>query len=70
MKNSDRVLIHAAAGGVGLAAMQLAKQAGAEIFGTAGNPSKREMLKSLGVHHVMDSRTLDFADEIMQTNQR
>ena len=44
----------------------MAQQAGAEIFGTAGSPSKREMLKSLGVQHVMDSRTHDFADEIMQ----
>ncbi|MCB0171116.1 MAG: type I polyketide synthase [Anaerolineae bacterium] len=61
----DRVLIHAAAGGVGLAAVQLAKRAGAEIFGTAGNPEKRAYLKTLGVSQVMDSRTLDFADEIM-----
>ncbi len=65
MKAGDRVLIHAAAGGVGLAAVQLAKQAGAEIFGTAGSPAKRELLKSLGVQHVLDSRTLDFAVEIM-----
>jgi acyl transferase domain-containing protein/NADPH:quinone reductase-like Zn-dependent oxidoreductase/SAM-dependent methyltransferase len=62
---SDRVLIHAAAGGVGLAAVQLAQRAGAEIFATAGNPEKRAYLKSLGVAHVMDSRSLDFAREIM-----
>ena len=61
----DRILIHAAAGGVGMAAVQLAQQAGAEIFGTAGSPEKRALLKSLGVQHVMHSRTLDFADEIM-----
>ncbi|MFC1975072.1 SDR family NAD(P)-dependent oxidoreductase [Chloroflexota bacterium] len=60
----DRILIHAAAGGVGLAAVQLAQQAGAEIFGTAGNPDKRAFLKSIGVQHVMDSRSLDFVDEI------
>lgn len=66
MKTGDRVLIHAAAGGVGLAAIQLAQQAGAEIFATAGSPAKRAMLKSLGVQHVMDSRNLDFAQEIMQ----
>ncbi len=65
MKAGDRVLIHAAAGGVGLAAVQLALRAGAEIFGTAGSPEKREFLKSLGVHHILNSRTLDFADEIM-----
>jgi myxalamid-type polyketide synthase MxaB len=66
MKRGARVLIHAAAGGVGLAAVQLAQQAGAEIFGTAGSPEKQAHLKSLGVQHVMSSRTLDFADEIMR----
>ncbi|MGF7179797.1 SDR family NAD(P)-dependent oxidoreductase [Tunturiibacter psychrotolerans] len=60
----DRILIHAAAGGVGLAAVQLAQRAGAEIFATAGSPQKREYLRSLGVAHVMDSRSLDFASEI------
>ena len=62
----DRVLIHAAAGGVGLAAVTLAKRAGAEIFATAGSPEKRAFLKSLGVSHVMDSRSLEFAEEIMK----
>jgi myxalamid-type polyketide synthase MxaB len=58
-------LIHAAAGGVGMAAVQLARRAGAEIFGTAGSDKKRSLLKSLGVHHVMDSRSLDFHDQIL-----
>jgi NADPH:quinone reductase-like Zn-dependent oxidoreductase/acyl carrier protein len=62
----DKVLIHAGAGGVGLAAIQLAQRAGAEIFATAGNTEKREYLKSLGVAHVLDSRSLAFADEIME----
>ena len=62
----ERILIHAAAGGVGLAAVQLAQAAGAEIFATAGSSRKREYLKSLGVTHVMDSRSLDFASEIEQ----
>jgi len=65
MKRGDRVLIHAAAGGVGQAAVQLAKQAGAEIFATAGNPEKRTLLKRQGVAHVMDSRSVAFADEVM-----
>jgi myxalamid-type polyketide synthase MxaB len=65
IKAGDRVLIHAAAGGVGMAAVQLARLAGAEVFGTAGSPRKRAFLKSNGVQHVMNSRTLDFADEIM-----
>lgn len=64
MKSGDKVLIHAAAGGVGLAAVQLAQQVGAEVFATAGSDEKRSTLKSLGVQHVMNSRTLDFADEI------
>ena len=62
----DRILIHAATGGVGLAAVQLAQRAGAEIFATAGSLQKREYLRSLGVAHVMDSRSLDFASEIEQ----
>jgi acyl transferase domain-containing protein/acyl carrier protein len=60
----DRVLVHAATGGVGIAAIQLLQQAGAEIFATA-SPQKCEFLKSLGIKHIMNSRTLDFADEIM-----
>jgi myxalamid-type polyketide synthase MxaB len=61
----DRVLIHAAAGGVGLAAIQLARRAGAEVFATA-SPSKHGFLASLGVRHVFNSRTLDFADQIRE----
>jgi NADPH:quinone reductase-like Zn-dependent oxidoreductase len=61
----ERVLIHAAAGGVGLAAVQLAQRADAEIFATAGSPEKRAFLKALGVQHVLDSRSLAFADEIL-----
>ncbi|MDJ1172316.1 thioester reductase domain-containing protein [Roseofilum sp. BLCC_M154] len=61
----ERVLIHAAAGGVGQAAVQIAQLAGAEVFATA-SPSKWEFLKSLGIKHIMNSRTLDFADQIME----
>ncbi|MGH2621008.1 MAG: type I polyketide synthase, partial [Anaerolineales bacterium] len=65
LRAGERILIHAAAGGVGLAAIQFAQHVGAEIFATAGSPEKREFLRSLGVRHVMDSRSLDFADEVM-----
>jgi len=65
MKRGERVLIHAAAGGVGMAAVQLAQRAGAEIFATAGSSKKRDVLKSMGVPHVMDSRSLAFAEEVM-----
>ncbi len=65
----ERVLIHAAAGGVGLAAVQLAQQAGAVIFATAGSDDKRVFLRALGIQHVMDSRTLDFADQVLDLTQ-
>lgn len=64
LKSGESVLIHAAAGGVGLAAVQLAQRVGAEIFATAGSEEKRSYLRSLGVPHVMDSRSMDFAAEI------
>ncbi|MEU4875628.1 SDR family NAD(P)-dependent oxidoreductase [Streptomyces sp. NPDC021608] len=60
----DRVLIHAAAGGVGQAAVQLARLAGAEVYATA-SPRKWPLLRSQGVEHLMNSRTLDFADEVL-----
>ncbi|MCL5997769.1 MAG: SDR family NAD(P)-dependent oxidoreductase, partial [Chloroflexi bacterium] len=63
----DKVLIHAAAGGVGLAAVQLAQRAGAEIYATAGSPAKRECLAALGVRHAMSSRTLDFCDVLRRS---
>jgi acyl transferase domain-containing protein len=65
IRSGERVLIHAAAGGVGLAAVQVAQRAGAEIFATAGSPAKRAFVRSLGVRHVMSSRSTAFAAEIM-----
>jgi NADPH:quinone reductase-like Zn-dependent oxidoreductase/short-subunit dehydrogenase/acyl carrier protein len=62
----QRVLIHAATGGVGLAALQVARRAGAEIFATAGSPAKRALLHALGVHHIFDSRSTDFAPAIRE----
>lgn len=66
LSKGERVLIHAAAGGVGQAALQIAQHVGAEIFATAGTPEKRAFLKQQGVEHVMDSRSLEFADEVMR----
>jgi len=65
LKWGERVLIHAAASGVGLAAIQLAKAAGAEVFATCSTQEKRDLLALLGVKHIMNSRTLDFVEEIM-----
>ncbi|MGO8676239.1 MAG: SDR family NAD(P)-dependent oxidoreductase [Limisphaerales bacterium] len=69
LRAGERVLIHAAAGGVGLAAVALARSVGAEIYATAGSLEKRDMLKALGVPHVLDSRSLGFADELMRITQ-
>jgi malonyl CoA-acyl carrier protein transacylase len=64
VKRGDRILIHACAGGVGQAALQLAQCAGAEVFATA-SPAKWEYLKSQGIDHLMNSRNLSFADEVL-----
>ncbi len=64
IQEGETVLIHNASGGVGLAAVQVARWAGAKIFATAGNEEKREFLKSLGIEHVMNSRSLAFAEEV------
>src|SRR5207247_11372415 len=66
LQRGERVLIHVATGGVGLAALQIARQAGAEIFATAGSPEKRELLRTLSVTHVMDSRSLAFVEEVRE----
>jgi NADPH:quinone reductase-like Zn-dependent oxidoreductase/acyl carrier protein len=66
LRRGETVLVHAAAGGVGLAALQIARRAGAEVFATAGSEEKRAYLRRLGVRHVMDSRTLAFADEVRE----
>lgn len=64
IQRGEKILIHAATGGVGLAAIQLARLAGAEIFATAGSDEKRRYLRKLGVRHIMDSRSTAFAGEI------
>jgi NADPH:quinone reductase-like Zn-dependent oxidoreductase len=63
LKQSERVLIHAAAGGVGIAATQIAKRIGAEVFGTA-SASKHAAIREQGVDHAIDYRSQDFADEV------
>jgi hypothetical protein len=65
LQRGERVLIHAGAGGVGMAAIRLAQRAGAEVFATAGSDAKRAYLRELGVPHVLDSRSLSFADEVL-----
>ena len=65
LKADERLLIHAAAGGVGIAATQVAKGIGAEIFGTA-SASKHDAIRAQGVAHPIDYRNLDFAEEAMR----
>ncbi|MEL6763233.1 MAG: type I polyketide synthase, partial [Cyanobacteria bacterium J06607_6] len=64
VQSGERVLIHAAAGGTGMAAVQIALSRGAEVFATA-SPAKWEVLKRMGIHQVMNSRTLDFAEKTL-----
>ena len=66
LSRGERVLIHSAAGGVGLAALQIAQRAGAEVVATAGTEAKRELLKSLGVTHVADSRSLAWVGAVRE----
>ncbi|MGB7686264.1 MAG: medium chain dehydrogenase/reductase family protein [Solirubrobacterales bacterium] len=64
LRQGDRILIHAAAGGVGIAATQVARNIGAEIFGTA-SASKHDAIRAQGVNHPIDYRSKDFEAEVM-----
>ncbi len=64
LQKGERLLIHGAAGGVGLAAIQVAKHIGVQIFATAGSDEKRDFLRLQGIEHIFDSRSLDFAAQI------
>jgi amino acid adenylation domain-containing protein len=65
----ERVLIHSAAGGVGHAALEICRRAGAEIFATAGSSQKRDYLRSRGIEHVFDSRSLAWADDLLASTE-
>ncbi len=69
LQKGERILIHAASGGVGMAAVQIAQLAGAEVFATAGTDEKRGFLRDLGVKQLFDSRSLAFAEQIMEETQ-
>ncbi len=62
------MLIHAAAGGVGISAIHIANAVGAEVFATVSSPEKRKYIESIGVkpENILNSRTLEFADRIME----
>jgi NADPH:quinone reductase-like Zn-dependent oxidoreductase len=61
----ERLLVQAAAGGVGIAATQIGKKLGAEIFGTA-SASKHDAIRGFGVQHAIDYRSKDFAKEVQR----
>jgi acyl transferase domain-containing protein/acyl carrier protein len=66
LRRGERVLIHAGAGGVGLAAIQIARQAGARVFATAGSAEKRKFLESIGVEGAFDSRSAAFLADVRE----
>ena len=71
MKEGERVLIHSSAGGVGQAAIHIARAYGAEIYATAGTEDKRRYLEEMGIQHVYSSKTTDYVREIkLQTDGR
>jgi acyl transferase domain-containing protein/NADPH:quinone reductase-like Zn-dependent oxidoreductase/acyl carrier protein len=69
IKSGEKILIHAAAGGVGQAAIQLAKRFDMEIYASASH-AKWNFLKQQGVHHIMSSRDLEFEKIILQSTNR
>jgi len=65
LRRGERVLIHSAAGGVGLAAVEVARWLNATVIATAGTPEKRDHLRGIGIQQVFDSRSLGFADQVL-----
>ncbi len=64
VRKNEKVLIHAAAGGVGTLLIQLCKLNGAEVFAKIGSSKKADLVKKLGADHVIDYSTSDYADQI------
>ena len=61
----ETILVHGASGGVGVAAVQLAKAAGLIIFGTAGTDKGRELVREMGAHHVLDHHDPNYLKQLM-----
>ncbi|WP_203217982.1 type I polyketide synthase [Nocardia terpenica] len=66
VRPGDRVLVHSAAGGVGLAAVRIARLLGAQVYATAGSRTRREFLRDEGIEYVADSRSTSFADDVLR----
>ncbi|WP_434986127.1 SDR family NAD(P)-dependent oxidoreductase [Vreelandella zhaodongensis] len=69
LEPGEKVLIHGAAGGVGIAALQIAQWMGADIYATVGSEEKRDFLRLMGEERIYDSRSLTFAEEILEDTQ-
>lgn len=69
LEPGETVLVHGGSGGVGTAAIQLARNAGLKIISTAGTPKGEELLRQLGAHHVLNHRKADYLSEIMTLTQ-
>ncbi len=69
LQPGEKVLIHGAAGGVGIAALQIAQWMGADIYATVGSEEKRDFLRLMGEARLYDSRSLTFAEEILEDTQ-
>ncbi|HWO01909.1 MAG TPA: NADPH:quinone reductase [Blastocatellia bacterium] len=63
-KPAEVVLIHGGSGGVGIAAVQLARAAGLTVFGTGGSEKGRQLVSEQGAHHVLDHHSPDYPDQI------
>lgn len=66
LREGERVLVHAGAGGVGSAAIQLARSAGAKVIATAGSTSKVALCRALGAHHALNYRDVELYAEVMR----
>ena len=70
LKRGEWVLVHGGAGGVGLAALQIARWRGARVIATASTPEKRDLVASLGAEHVFDARGNAFVDEVRRVTEK
>ncbi len=70
LERDENLLVHMASGGVGLAALEIARSIGANIFATAGTPKKRDYLADRGIPHVYDSRSAGFAGEMADAGDK
>ncbi|WP_063842991.1 type I polyketide synthase [Sphaerimonospora mesophila] len=66
VRAGETILVHGGAGGVGLAALQYAREHGARVIATAGTAAKRDLLFAMGADHVLDSRSLHFAEQVRE----